>query len=255
MKRTMRFLARLYPSSWRKRYGVEFDALLDDAKPSMRDAFDVFCGALKMQMTTLGFGRITLACSVAGILVAAGISFALPVHYVSRTVLFVTPGDGLTSTGEPERRLVSNLARDVFSREYLASVIQEHNLYPRERARMSLNDVTDKMKRDITVEALPPVAPGNQDTVYFAVQFAYSDAQLAQQVNEGLIFRLLEGHLKSARQLNSSWTFRVYDPPDLRPAGPNRMQFATAGLLAGLLAGLTLAIVLKSRRTTTVGNG
>ncbi len=209
-----------------------------------------------MQMTTLSFGRITLACSVVGILVAAGISFALPVHYVSRTVLFVTPGDGHTTTGEPERRLVSNLTRDVFSREYLASVIQEHNLYPRERARMSLNDVTDKMKRDITVEALPPVSPGNQDTVAFVVRFAYSDAQLAQQVNEGLIFRLLDGHLrKSTRQLNSSWTFRVYDPPDLRPDGPNRMQFATVGLLAGLLAGLTLAIVLKSRRTTTVGNG
>jgi hypothetical protein len=33
MKRTMRFLARLYPSSWRKRYGAELDALLEDATP------------------------------------------------------------------------------------------------------------------------------------------------------------------------------------------------------------------------------
>jgi hypothetical protein len=52
MKRTMRFLVWLYPSTWRKRYGAEFEALLEDATPSAQDAFDVFWGALKMQMTT-----------------------------------------------------------------------------------------------------------------------------------------------------------------------------------------------------------
>src|SRR2546430_12696019 len=55
---------------------------LEDATPSGRGAFDVFWGALKMQMTTWSFGRITLATSVAGILVAATIFFALPAHYV-----------------------------------------------------------------------------------------------------------------------------------------------------------------------------
>jgi hypothetical protein len=45
MKRIMRFLVRLYPSSWRKRYGAEFDALLEDAMPTARDTFDLFWGA------------------------------------------------------------------------------------------------------------------------------------------------------------------------------------------------------------------
>jgi uncharacterized protein involved in exopolysaccharide biosynthesis len=250
----MRFLARLYPSSWRERYGAEFDALLEDAKPSMRDAFDVFWGAMKMQMTTWSFGRITLAGSLAGILVAAAISFALPVHYVSQTLVIVTPGDELTSTGESGHRLLSNLARDVFSREYLASLVQEHSLYPRERVRMPLNDVIDKMRRNITLEAMPPASPGNQDTLTFVVKFGYSDAHLAQQVNEELISRFMEGTL-NAPQLRSCCIFRVLDLPSLpiRQTARYRTQSAIVGLLAGLLVGLTVAIVVRPRRNTPLG--
>jgi hypothetical protein len=145
------------------------------------------------------------------------------------------------------------LARDIFSREYLASVIQEHNLYPRERARLPLNDVIDKMKRNITLEAAPPASPENQDTLTLVVKFGYSDAHLAQQVNEELISRFMEGTL-NAPQLYSCCIFRVLEPPSIPIRQPawNRTQFAVVGLLAGLLAGLTLAIVFKSRRTTTV---
>jgi uncharacterized protein involved in exopolysaccharide biosynthesis len=257
MKRTMRFLVWLYPASWRKRYGAELEALLEDTTPSARDASDVLWGALKMQMTTWRFGRITLACSVAGMLVAAAIFFALPAHYVSQTVLIVTPADGPTSTGESGRSLVSNLARDIFSREYLASVIQEHNLYPRERARMPLSDVIDKMKENITLEAMPPPSSRSEDRLTFVVQFGYSDAHLAQQVNQQLTSRFMKGTLKTPQQINSSWIFFVLEPPSfpLRPTEPNRAQFAVEGLFAGLLVGLALAIVLRSRRTTTVGNG
>ena len=41
MKRLIRFLARLYPTRWRERYGEEFDALLEDSLPRWRDAWDV----------------------------------------------------------------------------------------------------------------------------------------------------------------------------------------------------------------------
>jgi hypothetical protein len=256
MKRVMRFLVRLYPSSWRKRYAAEFEALLEDATPTVRDTFDIFWGALKMQMTTWSFGRITLAGSVGGILVAAAIFLALPVNYVSQAVLWVTPADGSTSPGESGRSLVSNLARNIFVREYLASVIQKHNLYPGERAHMPLDDVIDKMKRNITLEATPYASPVHPDTLAFVVRFGYPDARVAQQVNDELMSRFIEGNLEIAQQLNSNWIFRVPDPPSLpvRPVSPNRTQFAGVGLFAGLLGGLTLAIVVRSRRGTTVGH-
>ena len=58
MKSIVRILARLYPASWRARYGAEFDALLEDVQPSTRQALDVFLGAMSMQMTTWNFGKI-----------------------------------------------------------------------------------------------------------------------------------------------------------------------------------------------------
>jgi len=41
MKRLLRLAARAYPAAWRVRYGVEFEALLDEVKPRWRDIVDV----------------------------------------------------------------------------------------------------------------------------------------------------------------------------------------------------------------------
>ena len=249
MKRTMRLLARLYPSSWRKRYGAELDALLEDARPSARDAFDVFWGAVKMQMTTWRFGRIMLACSLVGILVAAAVSFAMPSHYRSQAVFSATPASEFTLD------MLKDLTRNISGRESLNPVIQEHNLYARERARMPLDAVIDKMKQDITVETLPLASPGNRDSLTFLVRFDYPDPHVAQQVDAELASRFIEGNVDP--RLNSHATLQLSAPPSfpLRPAAPNRTEFAALGLLAGLLAGLTITIILRSCRTTIVGNG
>jgi len=50
MRRLIRLAARLYPASWRARYGAEFEALLNDMRPAWRDVFDVVRGGLEMQI-------------------------------------------------------------------------------------------------------------------------------------------------------------------------------------------------------------
>jgi capsular polysaccharide biosynthesis protein len=251
MKRTMRFLALLYPSDWRARYGDELEGLLEETRPCMRDAFDILWGALKMQMTTWSFGRIMLACVAAGILAATTISFALPVHYQSQVTLTVTPA---SSAGN---LLVSDLAKIVLSPESLASIIRENNLYPRERATMSLDDVISKTRGKIRVTALPADLPSNRDALTFIIQFDYPDARVAQQVDSALISSFMESVVETARLQRSRFTYRVQDPPNLpqRPAGPNRTRFAALGLFAGILMGLALAIAARTPRTTTVRNG
>jgi hypothetical protein len=111
MKPIIKFLVRLYPSAWRKRYGAELDALLEDATPSVRDAFDVLWGALKMQMTMWDFGRVTFACSVAGVLVAVAASFVIPVDYQSQVTLILTPSDASTPAGGSAQYLTNSFAK------------------------------------------------------------------------------------------------------------------------------------------------
>jgi len=41
MRTLIRWAARLYPATWRNRYGAEFEALLDDISPSLGDLCDV----------------------------------------------------------------------------------------------------------------------------------------------------------------------------------------------------------------------
>ena len=92
------------------------------------------------------------------------------------------------------------------------------------------------------------------DPLAFVVRSGYPDARVTQQANDELMSNFIEGNLEIAQQLNSNWIFRVPDPPSLplRPVSPNRTQFAGVGLFAGLPAGL--AIVVRSRRGTTVGH-
>jgi hypothetical protein len=50
MNSFVRFAVKLYPRSWRERYGEEFDALLDDTGTDVRTALNVLMGATGMQI-------------------------------------------------------------------------------------------------------------------------------------------------------------------------------------------------------------
>ena len=71
MQRLSRIFAKLYPRSWRERYGAEFEALLDDAHvgdiaADARIAGDVFTGAMLMRVQRWKrFGAAALLGAVA----------------------------------------------------------------------------------------------------------------------------------------------------------------------------------------------
>jgi hypothetical protein len=250
MKPLLKLLARLYPSSWHRRYGAEFEALLEDSTPRIRDLCDVFLGALKMQMTTWNFTRITLAACLTGTLAAVALSFAIPQHYISHTLITVNPpGDALAtpesivSTKSAMPSYLINLMPDVLNHDSLSRIIERLNLYPRERANMPLDAVITKMQKNIYVK---PAKGTNLSA--FIVQFDYTDPHLAQQVNEELVSLFMSANLAYA-QAHPHLTFRVMDAPELpqRPAGLNRIQVGAIGLLIGLPTGLILALVIRLR--------
>ncbi len=90
MKRALWLLARLYPVAWRKRYGMEFDALLEDVPHNLRTLLDVSEGAFKMQLKSWGDVRLAAALGFAGIIVAAGVSLVLPRQYQSTALVDIS---------------------------------------------------------------------------------------------------------------------------------------------------------------------
>ncbi len=53
MRSLIRWAVQLYPTTWRNRYGAEFDALLDDIAPTLGDLCDVLGRALQVRATAL----------------------------------------------------------------------------------------------------------------------------------------------------------------------------------------------------------
>ena len=238
MKRILRFVVRVYPRRWKERYGAEFDALLEEATPCARDVFDVLCGGLAMQMTRWGRGRIMLTYGLAGIIIGCMLSFLIPGHYVSTTRLTVTPAETGSTPFAPYS--MNDFAHHVFDRETLASIIQRYHLYGWESGRTSIDDEIVEMRKNIRISPIAEGASaGTQKALAFSVQFDYSDAGVARQVNEDLIFRLLQGNVEDAQrnpQAISHATFSVLDPPRLsaQSTSANRPWFIGIGLLAGL---------------------
>jgi hypothetical protein len=264
MKRILKLLARIYPTVWHQRYGAEFEALIEDRTPQLRDIFDILVEAMKMQFKSWSVMRITLACSILGALTAAALSFTVPPQYISQTLVGVTePATPPAATTPPDgvKQLLSTLRSSTLDREFLTSLIQQKNLYPRERTRMPLNAVIDKMLDSITVKPLSSSV--DKRPAGFIIQFAYSDPHLAQQVESELVTRFVSQNLsnhidaEAAGHPLPSETVRIVNEASLpqKPTGWNLIQKTTTGLLTGLLCGLILATTLRSRNNTTTTNG
>jgi hypothetical protein len=91
MKRLLRWAARLYPAAWRRRYGDEFDELLDQSGAGWREMVDVFWGGLAMRMGSFSMWALAAAipviCAIIGIAAAVA---ATPRKYVSTAALNLT---------------------------------------------------------------------------------------------------------------------------------------------------------------------
>jgi hypothetical protein len=74
MKRLARMMAALYPAAWKKRYGDELDALIEDAGGGWHIIFDLLKEAMKMQLKTWSSGKLALVFGISGLLAAAAVT-------------------------------------------------------------------------------------------------------------------------------------------------------------------------------------
>jgi uncharacterized protein involved in exopolysaccharide biosynthesis len=212
-----------------------------------------------MHMTSWGLVRVALPCAIAGTLNAAAIAFAVPARYISQAVILVTTVDG--AAGPKDETIVRDSvdaslhdSNDTLpSDTSLASIIQKLDLYPRERTRMSQEDVINQMRIDIDFRHVMK-GPGQSA---FALQFSYPDPRTAQRVDAELVSAMVASQLR-LRMNHSSTTpdryeiFRVEHAASLpaAPSFPKQDVLAEGALFAGIVGGLILAAVLRRQRET-----
>ncbi len=248
-ERLIRFACRLYPASWRRRYGVEFEALLEDTSRHWRDVSDVLLGALKMQLTTWTLGKTAASFGVACAVLCYALSFiVVPDKYTSVCTLRLTAsllsGDPQPASDNREE-FVQSLIHNALSRNSLAGVINTLGLYQRERTKEPMEEVIERMRHDVSFERI-----GHSDA--FHVSFHYSDAELARRTERELVSKLMEGNIALSRAGRFAFNLEVLDPASLpkQPYLPNRLLITAIGLAGGLLLGTLTALVARTHAST-----
>lgn len=132
----------------------------------------------------------------AGIVIATVVAFLWHDTYVSTALIRVT------SSQVPDRLVQANLNQvlsesitaittGVLSTSTLTNIIQTHDLYPRERRRLPMQDVVENMKnKDIRIGVLN-LQQGAKSIGAFPISFQYENRYLAQKVTADIVSRLI----------------------------------------------------------------
>ena len=119
----------------------------------------------------------------------AVVSLFLPNRYRAATSVMIVPQRvpenfvrSTVTTELPER--LNMISQQILSRTRLERIIQEFNLYQRERQRLIMEDVIEQMRKDISLQVN---ANRNRDGASsFNVSFESNDARTAMRVTERL---------------------------------------------------------------------
>jgi polysaccharide chain length determinant protein (PEP-CTERM system associated) len=109
---------------------------------------------------------------------------------------------------------INSMAQTILSRTVLTTIINTFGLYQRERSRMPIEDVIEKMKRDIQIQ--PVASPtSTQDRVpAFAVSFSYENRLLAQRVVQDLVSRFIDENIRNRSNATFQTTQFIKDEMD-----------------------------------------
>jgi len=234
MSRIAKWLIRMYPSPWRRRYGKELEALVEDSNAGWRDVSDVLKGAVSMQ--SVRWPVIVGGCAALGALVGFATSFLLPQLYISSASIAVRAPAGVA----PAEALAATI-QTAMSRQSLTEVIHAQDLYSKDLLNKPLEDVVDTMRRHIRIAPLP-------SPPHFEFSFAYEDRRKAQAATHLVLTSIMSAHVTNARNTDfPRFTLEVTKPPQVpdRSVNPYIFKGSVAGLVVGLLLGSVIARVRR----------
>jgi len=241
MRRMARWMIRLYPASWRARYGEEIEALLSDTGADARVIGDLARGGMRMQLKAWPFPLLALALGAAGLLTGLAVSFLVPNVYVSEAVLRIDSGHLTTD------RLDMRYAEDeVESRTNLSRIIMTTGLYRSDLKVEPLEDVIDEMRRHIGID---PIASDGRGAA-FRIRFDYGDKTKARQTAAALVDSF-QKYIPDLPRHNAQYAGErmiVLDNASLlaEPVWPTKTVLLGGGFLAGVLIAGILRAVLRA---------
>jgi len=100
---------------------------------------------------------------------------------------------------------LQSMTQQILSRTRLQHLIEQFHLYPQEQARLTTDEVIDKMRHDILIELVKPPT-GRESLNAFRIYYSSSNPLMAQQVNSQLTSLFIEANLEERTQQSISTT-------------------------------------------------
>lgn len=216
MTRFARLVVRLYPSRWRKRYGRELDALLEDIDAGALDVGNVICGAIAMRISSIGW--IPAGLALAGALTGTIVALRQPRLYESSATIRLQARDNES---------VREILEGTFGRGARPDVA----IHP-----SRLMVVIDNARSQ------------SQGSAVLRLASLDENAASAQRTTQ----RLVELVAKGMASRSTPIAFETLAPPTLpaEPSRPNHLALAGSGGGIGLLVGSLVGWLRRRARRT-----
>jgi succinoglycan biosynthesis transport protein ExoP len=142
-----------------------------------------------------------------------GVSWLLPATYKSETLILVeqqkVPAQYVVPnvTSDLQDRLQS-MTQQILSRTRLMLIIDQFQLYANLKARLTLDEMVDKMRGDVKIDLVRAPGPAGVKTDLTAFKITYSSAspRVAQQIAGQLTSLFIEENLKDRTQQSENTT-------------------------------------------------
>ncbi len=182
-----------------------FDEL--EQKPSQGQNFERYFDALRRRRWWLILPTFVIWAGV------WGFSWFVPAYYKSETLILVeqqkVPAQYVVPnvTSDLQDRLQS-MTQQILSRTRLMRIIDQFQLYGDLKSHLTLDEMVDKMRKDIKIDLVQaPGPPGRMaDLTAFKITYSSTDPRLAQQVTGQLTSLFIDENLKERAQQSESTT-------------------------------------------------
>src|ERR1700726_4288640 len=178
-----------------------------EEKPSQGQNFERYVDALRRRRWWLILPTFVIWAGV------WGFSWFVPAYYKSETLILVeqqkVPAQYVVPnvTSDLQDRLQS-MTQQILSRTRLMRIIDQFQLYGDLKSHLTLDEMVDKMRKDIKIDLVQAPGPAGRmaDLTAFKITYSSTDPRLAQQVTGQLTSLFIDENLKERAQQSESTT-------------------------------------------------
>ena len=228
-------MMRLYPGWWRRRYGTELQALVEDSGPTWRTVLDLGKEGMAMQLRDFRSPLyLVLGCALLGAGVGAAVFAAAP-----SPAVFASNIEVQSRSESPDTQLRAVASR-AFSDDNLGRLVERFSLYRGGQNGPVVADAPHRFRSDIGLTRMPSG---------LRISFSYPDEDKARRVVDDLAGLFMEANVgvEAAGGGPAFERLRVTAASHKVADGHTATTLTAFGLGAGLVTGLALAALWRRR--------